>query len=128
MRLQDVQGRPDRSVTPQGVEAVARGSRLPDLGCRQRRCAAPAGTGAAELQLAAIVNRSVHRKRVDWVDPSVRWTDDVADVLGGDVDISWSSSVGDPRRGLDPSRARGRQVRRDREQAGHRACRPGIAR
>ena len=40
-----------------------------------------------ELQLAVIVNRSVHRKRVDWVDPGVRWSDDINDALGDDVDV-----------------------------------------
>jgi len=40
-----------------------------------------------ELQLAVIVNRSVQRKRVDWIDPAVRWSDDVADALSDDVDI-----------------------------------------
>src|SRR4029453_7371647 len=40
-----------------------------------------------ELQLAVIVNRSVERKRVDWIDPDVRWSDDINDALGDDVDI-----------------------------------------
>lgn len=40
-----------------------------------------------ELQLAVIVNRSVHRKRVDWVDPAVRWSDDINHALGDDVDV-----------------------------------------
>ena len=31
----------------------------------------------AELQLSLIINRSAHRKRVDWIDPAVRWTDDI---------------------------------------------------
>jgi homoserine dehydrogenase len=40
-----------------------------------------------ELQLAVIVNRSVQRKRVDWIDPAVRWSDDIGDALGDDVDV-----------------------------------------
>ena len=40
-----------------------------------------------ELQLAVIVNRSVDRKRVDWVDASVRWTESIDDALGDDVDV-----------------------------------------
>jgi homoserine dehydrogenase len=40
-----------------------------------------------ELQLAVIVNRSVDRKRVDWVDPGVRWTDDISEALGDNVDV-----------------------------------------
>ena len=40
-----------------------------------------------ELQLAVIVNRSVDRKRVDWIDPSVRWTEHIDDALGDDVDV-----------------------------------------
>jgi homoserine dehydrogenase len=41
----------------------------------------------AELQLSVIINRSVRRKRVDWIDPAVRWTDDVTDAFGDDVDV-----------------------------------------
>lgn len=40
-----------------------------------------------DLRLALIVNRSVDRKRVDWVDPSVRWTEHIDDALGEDVDV-----------------------------------------
>lgn len=40
-----------------------------------------------ELQLAVIVNRSVDRKRVDWIDPRVRWTENIEDALGDGVDI-----------------------------------------
>ena len=34
-----------------------------------------------ELELVAIFNRDVSRKRVDWIPSSVRWTDNLADVL-----------------------------------------------
>ncbi len=40
-----------------------------------------------ELSLGVIVNRAIDRKRVDWVDPSVRWTDEINDALSDDVDI-----------------------------------------
>jgi homoserine dehydrogenase len=40
-----------------------------------------------ELQLVAILNRGVERKRVDWVDSSVRWTENIDDVLTADVDV-----------------------------------------
>ena len=40
-----------------------------------------------ELQLAVIVNRSIDRKRVDWIDPCVRWTENIDDALGDGVDI-----------------------------------------
>ena len=40
-----------------------------------------------ELRLAVIVNRGVDRKRVDWVDPSVRWSESIEAALGDDVDI-----------------------------------------
>jgi homoserine dehydrogenase len=40
-----------------------------------------------ELQLAVIVNRDIDRKRVDWIDPSVRWTDNIDEALGDGVDI-----------------------------------------
>jgi len=40
-----------------------------------------------ELRLAVIINRSVERKRVDWIDPAVRWTDDITEAFGDDVDV-----------------------------------------
>jgi homoserine dehydrogenase len=40
-----------------------------------------------ELQLAVIVNRHVDRKRVDWIHPCVRWTDNIDEALGDGVDI-----------------------------------------
>jgi homoserine dehydrogenase len=40
-----------------------------------------------DVQLAVIVNRSIDRKRVDWIDPSVRWTENIDDALGDDVDV-----------------------------------------
>lgn len=40
-----------------------------------------------ELQLAVVVNRDIGRKRVDWIDPSVRWTEHIEDALADDVDI-----------------------------------------
>src|SRR4029078_12470175 len=40
-----------------------------------------------EWRLAVIINRSVERKRVDWIDPAVRWTDDISEAFGDDVDV-----------------------------------------
>ena len=40
-----------------------------------------------ELELVAICNRDIARKRVDWIPSSVRWTDRIDDVLGDDVDV-----------------------------------------
>jgi homoserine dehydrogenase len=40
-----------------------------------------------ELQLTVIVNRDVGRKRADWVGPAVRWSENIDDALGDDVDI-----------------------------------------
>ncbi len=40
-----------------------------------------------ELQLGVIVNRGIERKRVDWIDAGVRWTEDIGEALGEDVDI-----------------------------------------
>jgi len=40
-----------------------------------------------ELQLVAILNRGVERKRVDWLDGSVRWTENIEDLLTDDVDV-----------------------------------------
>lgn len=43
--------------------------------------------GTSELQVAVICNRDVARKRVDWLDPSVRWTENIEDALADDVDV-----------------------------------------
>ena len=40
-----------------------------------------------QIQLTHIFNRGVARKRVDWVPPSVVWTESADDILGSDVDI-----------------------------------------
>ena len=40
-----------------------------------------------ELQLVAILNRGIERKRVDWLDDSIRWTDRIDDLLNDDVDV-----------------------------------------
>jgi len=40
-----------------------------------------------ELELAVIVNRSIDRKRVDWIDPRVRWSENIDDALADGVDI-----------------------------------------
>ena len=39
------------------------------------------------LKLTHIFNRNVDRKHEDWVPSNVRWTDNLADVLGSDVDV-----------------------------------------
>src|SRR5947207_6020608 len=39
------------------------------------------------LQLVAICNRGVERKRVDWVPPHVQWTDSIDAVIHSDADI-----------------------------------------
>lgn len=39
------------------------------------------------VQLTHVFNRNVEKKRVDWVPPSVCWTDSADDVLNSDVDI-----------------------------------------
>jgi homoserine dehydrogenase len=39
------------------------------------------------LQLSAICNRGVERKKVDWVPPHVQWTDSIEAVIGSDADI-----------------------------------------
>ena len=88
MRLQDLERRRDRRVTPSASGSRPARVAIAGFGTVGRAVARLLQELAPpELQLSAIVNRSVHRKRVDWVHPSVRWTDDVADVLGGDVDI-----------------------------------------
>jgi len=39
------------------------------------------------LRLTHVLNRNVARKKVDWLPPSVRWTENIDDVLSSDVDI-----------------------------------------
>src|SRR5258706_2494674 len=39
------------------------------------------------LRLTHILNRNVARKKVDWLPSSVKWTEDIDDVLSSDVDI-----------------------------------------
>jgi homoserine dehydrogenase len=51
----------------------------------------------AGLRLTHVCNRNVERKRVNWL-PSVRWTEDIDDVLTSDVDI-----VVELMGGLDPA-------------------------
>ena len=40
-----------------------------------------------ELRLTTILNRGIERKRVDWIDPSVRWTESIDDALAAEVDV-----------------------------------------
>ena len=40
-----------------------------------------------ELRLTVIVNRVIERKRVDWIDPSVRWAEAIDEAFSDDVDI-----------------------------------------
>ena len=39
------------------------------------------------LYLTHVLNRNVARKKVDWLPPSVKWTESIDDVLSSDVDI-----------------------------------------
>src|SRR5277367_3485841 len=39
------------------------------------------------FELTHIFNRSVARKRVDWVPSTVRWTENIDEVLSSDADI-----------------------------------------
>ena len=40
-----------------------------------------------EVELTHIFNRGVTRKRVDWMPPTVRWTESIDEVLSSDVDV-----------------------------------------
>ncbi len=50
------------------------------------------------LQLTHIFNRGISRKRVDWVPPTVKWSEDAEAVLGSDADV-----VVELAGGLDPA-------------------------
>src|SRR5690242_1516263 len=39
------------------------------------------------FELTHIFNRNVARKKVDWVPPSVRWTENINELLSSDADI-----------------------------------------
>jgi len=39
------------------------------------------------LRLTHVLNRNVARKKVDWLPPSVQWTENIDDVLSSDVDV-----------------------------------------
>src|SRR6266849_3437870 len=39
------------------------------------------------LRLTHVLNRNVARKKVDWLPPSVQWTENIDDVLSSGVDI-----------------------------------------
>jgi len=41
----------------------------------------------AGLELTHVCNRNVERKRVDWLPSTVRWTEEMADVISSDVNI-----------------------------------------
>lgn len=41
----------------------------------------------ANLRLTHILNRNVSRKKVDWLPSSVRWTEDIDDILSSDAEI-----------------------------------------
>lgn len=45
------------------------------------------GGSFPQLRLELIYNRRVDRKRVPWVSPQVRWTDDLEEVLASDADV-----------------------------------------
>src|SRR5438067_9083244 len=81
---------------------ASRESRLEsrDSGLRTRCRVALAGFGTVgrsvarllqaavgEVELVAILNRDVDRKRVDWVDGAVRWTDSIDEVLETPIDV-----------------------------------------
>ncbi len=39
------------------------------------------------FELTHIFNRDIARKKVDWVPASVRWTENISEVLSSDIDI-----------------------------------------
>jgi homoserine dehydrogenase len=39
------------------------------------------------VRISHILNRNVQHKRVDWLSPEVRWTENIDDVLSSDVDV-----------------------------------------
>jgi homoserine dehydrogenase len=74
------------------------GSAVARILIEQGRGAIEQSGGASSFELACILNRRIAEKRVDWVPDSVRWTDDVDEVLDSDIDV-FVELVG----GLDPA-------------------------
>jgi homoserine dehydrogenase len=82
-----------RGLEPQADTRVATG-----VGTRCRVALAGFGTvgrsvarllqdTSGEVELVAILNRDVDRKRVDWVDEAVHWTDSIDDILDRPIDV-----------------------------------------
>ena len=44
-------------------------------------------SGTSSFELTYILNRQIDKKRVEWVPRSVRWTDDIDEVLDSDIDV-----------------------------------------
>src|SRR5882672_9136869 len=84
-RSQRVEGaRPERAQRAEGPLKVA----IVGFGTVGRSVAKVLSSGIhPSLQLIAICNRGVERKRVDWVPPHVQWTDSIDAVIGSDADI-----------------------------------------
>jgi homoserine dehydrogenase len=85
------------SVVP-GLERQTATRVATDVGTRCRVALAGFGTvgrsvarllqdASGEVELVAILNRDVDRKRVDWVDGGVQWTDSIDDILDRPVDV-----------------------------------------
>src|SRR5438093_4113479 len=85
-RAQRVEGaRPERAQRADGPLKVA----IVGFGTVGRSVAKVLSSGIhPSLQLVAICNRGVERKRVDWVPPHVQWTDSIDAVIASDADIN----------------------------------------
>src|SRR5205814_702878 len=76
--------RPERAQRAEGPLKVA----LVGFGTVGRSVAKVLSSGIhPSLELVAICNRGVERKRVDWVPPHVQWTDSIDAVINSDADI-----------------------------------------
>jgi homoserine dehydrogenase len=78
---------PRETVFPAGKQAPQRVAIL-GFGTVGRSVAKILSSGKIPgMELVCVFNRNVERKRADWVDPSVHWTESIHDVLNSDADV-----------------------------------------
>ena len=76
------------SVRPVAVEeSRPQNIALLGFGTVGRSVARILSSAPSRLHLTHIINRDVERKRVDWLPPHIRWTDNFEEALGESVDI-----------------------------------------
>jgi homoserine dehydrogenase len=86
-RLSSPASRYASAGTIAAAETQPRNVALVGFGTVGRSVARILSSEPSHLHLTHIVNRDVERKRVDWLPPHIRWTDDFEEALGDSVDV-----------------------------------------